>query len=367
LQAVLSTVAGLEQTPVPGLQVPATWHWSSGLHVTGFAPVQIPAWQVSVRVQALPSLQPVLSAVAGLEQTPVPGLQVPATWHWSSGLHVTGFPPVQTPVWQVSVSVQALPSSQPVPFATLTWTQPVDELQLSVVHGLPSSHEIAALEQEPPEQVPAATWHLSVVVHAMPLLATQLPVALQTWHAPQLLTVQQKPSVQLPLLHWSLAEQLAPRSSWLTHDPMGNSWQKLPPEQSPSPAHVVRQPVVPLHMYGAQLEVADVSHEPLAHMPGFWSVDDMLGHEAGAHVVPFGYFWQPPAPSHLPFVPQFGARLSTQMPLGSTVPGATAKHVPACPLTLQAWQEPQLALPQHTLSTQWSVPGHCLSAVHGSP
>jgi hypothetical protein len=27
----------------------------------------------------------------------------------------------------------------------------------------------------------------------------------------------------------------------------------------------------------------------------------------GAHVVPFAYFWQPPAPSHLPFVPQVEA------------------------------------------------------------
>jgi hypothetical protein len=33
-----------------------------------------------------------------------------------------------------------------------------------------------------------------------------------------------------------------------------------------------------------------VSHEPFAHAPGFVSVDEVLGHEAGAHVVPSAYF-----------------------------------------------------------------------------
>jgi len=45
----------------------------------GFAPVQVPVWQVSVCVQALPSLQDEPSAAAGFEQTPLCGLQVPAT------------------------------------------------------------------------------------------------------------------------------------------------------------------------------------------------------------------------------------------------------------------------------------------------
>jgi hypothetical protein len=45
----------------------------------GFPPVQAPAWQVSVRVQALPSLQAVPSVTFGFEQAPVDGLHVPAT------------------------------------------------------------------------------------------------------------------------------------------------------------------------------------------------------------------------------------------------------------------------------------------------
>jgi len=41
-------------------------------------PTQMPASQVSVRVQALPSSQPVPSGREGLLQVPVAGLQVPA-------------------------------------------------------------------------------------------------------------------------------------------------------------------------------------------------------------------------------------------------------------------------------------------------
>jgi hypothetical protein len=45
------------------------------------APLQTPAWQVSVCEQALPSLQVAPSAFAGSEQIPVAGLQVPGSWH----------------------------------------------------------------------------------------------------------------------------------------------------------------------------------------------------------------------------------------------------------------------------------------------
>jgi hypothetical protein len=51
------------------------------VHVTGLEPVHVPAWQVSVWVQLFPSLHAVPSAAAGFEHMPVPGSQVPATWH----------------------------------------------------------------------------------------------------------------------------------------------------------------------------------------------------------------------------------------------------------------------------------------------
>ena len=83
--------------------------------MTGFVPAHLPAWQVSVCVQALPSLQALPSGFAGFEHEPVAGSQVPASWHESAPPQVTGFAPVQTPLWQVSVRVQALPSLHAAP------------------------------------------------------------------------------------------------------------------------------------------------------------------------------------------------------------------------------------------------------------
>jgi hypothetical protein len=101
LHAVPSAFAGFVQAPVDGVHVPAPWHWSVAAQVTGFAPLQTPAWQVSVWVQELPSLHAVPFAAVGFVQAPVLGLHVPATWHWSCAVQVTGFEPVQAPFWQV--------------------------------------------------------------------------------------------------------------------------------------------------------------------------------------------------------------------------------------------------------------------------
>jgi len=92
-------------------------------------------------VQALPSLQAVPSTFAGFVHTPVAGLQMPATWHWSDGAQMTGAPTWHCPApSQVSAPLQALPSLQLVPVGLDVWTQaPVE--QESVVHGLPSSQD----------------------------------------------------------------------------------------------------------------------------------------------------------------------------------------------------------------------------------
>jgi hypothetical protein len=84
--------------------------------MTGFVPVHVPPWQVSVCVQALPSLHAVPFAAGGFEHWPLDGLHVPATWHWSDAVHTTGLVPMQAPDWQVSVWVQASASLQLVPF-----------------------------------------------------------------------------------------------------------------------------------------------------------------------------------------------------------------------------------------------------------
>jgi hypothetical protein len=107
-------------------------------------------------------------------------------------------------------------------------------------------------------------------------------------------------------------------------------------------------------------------HEPAEQVPASVSENAPVMQTCDEQEVPFGYFWQPPAPSHLPFVPQFAARLSTQTPFGSTVPAPSGEHVPAFRPTLQAWHDPQLGLPQQTLSTQW-LERHWLPAVQDVP
>jgi hypothetical protein len=101
------------------------------VQVTGFEPVHVPDWQVSVWVHALPSLQVVPLLATGFEHAPVEVSQVPATWHWSDAVQVMGFEPVHVPDWHVSVCVQALLSLQLVPLlATGLEHAPVDVSQV---------------------------------------------------------------------------------------------------------------------------------------------------------------------------------------------------------------------------------------------
>src|SRR5439155_1732652 len=133
---------------------PAVWHWLAAVHTTGFAPTQAPAWQVSLCVHALASLQLVPLGLAGLLQAPVAGSQVPAVWHWLAAVHTTGFALTQAPAGQVSVCVHALAS----------------------LHGVPLS--LAGLLQPPGagSQLPAV-WHWSAAVHTTRLAPTQAPAA----------------------------------------------------------------------------------------------------------------------------------------------------------------------------------------------
>src|SRR5204862_295728 len=209
LQLVPLGLAGLLQAPDAGLQTPAVWHWLAAVHTTGFAPTQAPAWQASLCVHALASLQLVPLGLAGLLQAPDAGSQVPAVWHWSAAVHTTGFAPTQAPAWQVSVCVQALPSSHGAPLSLAGLLQPPDAglqapavwhwsaavhttglaptqapaAQVSVrVQASPSSHgaplSLAGLLQTPEAglQTPAV-WHWSAAVHTTGLAPTQAPAA----------------------------------------------------------------------------------------------------------------------------------------------------------------------------------------------
>jgi hypothetical protein len=109
-------IVGFEHCPVPASQIPALWQGSLGCaHITGLIPVHNPSRQKSVRVQPLPSLQKVPSVLTGFEHFPVPGSQVPMSWHWSLAVHTTGLLPAHAPAWQVSVCVHAFPSLHRLP------------------------------------------------------------------------------------------------------------------------------------------------------------------------------------------------------------------------------------------------------------
>jgi hypothetical protein len=81
LHCVPSFFGGFEHWPVAGSHTPTSWHWLDAVQTTGFAPWQEPFWQVSVWVQALLSLHALPFDLFGFEQSPVAGSQVPATWH----------------------------------------------------------------------------------------------------------------------------------------------------------------------------------------------------------------------------------------------------------------------------------------------
>jgi len=69
-------------------------------------------------VQPLPSSQPVpLAAFVGVGHVPVDGLHVPATLQVGA-VHVIVGPGAHVPLWQLSFTVQPLPSLQAIPFAT---------------------------------------------------------------------------------------------------------------------------------------------------------------------------------------------------------------------------------------------------------
>ena len=85
--------------------------------------MQTPVWHVSVWVQALPSLHEAPLVAFGFEQVPFAGSHVPATRHWSLAEHRIGFEPVHVPDSQESVCVQALPSLHEVPSGALGFEQ----------------------------------------------------------------------------------------------------------------------------------------------------------------------------------------------------------------------------------------------------
>src|SRR5436305_427623 len=82
----------------------------AGGQTRGTPLLQTPAWQRSPVVHALPSVHDVPSGRGMLVHAPVCGSQTPAAWQASAAAQTTGAPLVQTPASQRSPLVQALPS-----------------------------------------------------------------------------------------------------------------------------------------------------------------------------------------------------------------------------------------------------------------
>ena len=128
-----------------------------------FAPLpQTLAFGQHVPLAHLPPVHAVPLGAFGLEQTPVVGLQVPATWHWSLAVQVTGTG-AQVP-FPLHVAVQRLPlEPHGVPraaFVVPTHWPSASHVEL-VVHGLLSLQVLPTSGEKPqmPAAVQTAFWH----------------------------------------------------------------------------------------------------------------------------------------------------------------------------------------------------------------
>ena len=138
-----------------GLQDPASWQASAPAHWTGLVPMQVPLWQVSSCVHALPSLQAVPAMAGTLTQVPVAASQVPVQ-HGSTEppQPVVAPPALQLPPAQ-NMADTAWPPSQcgAAHWALLSVYSQTKPAQTSSVHGFWSSQALAVpSQQSPPEQ-----------------------------------------------------------------------------------------------------------------------------------------------------------------------------------------------------------------------
>jgi hypothetical protein len=131
----------------------------------------------------------------------------------------------------------------------------------------------------------------------------RLPTSAHEVHVPVQLDVQQTPCWHCPEAHSTPVVHTVP-GVFLAHWPM---MQTLGATQSASAVQDPRQvPFVP-HWYGSQGTAVDAAWHvpvPLHVCGGVYEACEQL---PPTQVVPLAYSRQPPAPSHIPSVPQLGA------------------------------------------------------------
>src|SRR2546426_7123536 len=151
---VLSGSGVPAQTPPWQVSLLVQEFWSSHAAPSSSAglPTQVPFWQVSAAVQKLPSSQ--LVPVNGVTAQLAVPLQV-RVLHWSE-VQVIVVPTHCPPLVQVSLKVQALPSSQLVPVSGVTVQLDVPS-QVRVLHG--SEEQAIAV---PPPAPPSAGVSMAV-------------------------------------------------------------------------------------------------------------------------------------------------------------------------------------------------------------
>src|SRR5881628_3035999 len=187
---------------------------SQGVASVTAIPMHTPLWQVSPVVQALPSSHGVLSGSGVPAQTPP--WQVSLLVQEFSSSHAapssSAALPTQVPFWQVSAAVQGLPSSQLVPVSGVT-VQLAVPLQVSVLHWsevqvmeVPThcpllvqvSLNVQALPSSHAAPVFGVTVQLAVPLQVRVLHVSEVHVTAVLWQTPasQLSMVQAFPSSQ---------------------------------------------------------------------------------------------------------------------------------------------------------------------------
>lgn len=196
-------------------------------------PWQVPLWQLSLWVQASPSLQlpPVLG---GLVQVPVEGWQAPTLWHTSSALQITGFcrwqVPMQTsePLQGLASSLQVLPPQQAWPMPPHWQVLPAPQVRLEP-QAFPEAQQVWP---SPPQAVQRP-------VPAQLYPALQVEPAQHSCADPPQASHVVEPLHALPEAHMLPGQQGIPAEPQLPHRPFWQTWlpsQAVPVAQQGSPA-----------------------------------------------------------------------------------------------------------------------------------
>jgi hypothetical protein len=213
---------------------------------------------------------------------------------------------------------------------------PTPAVQLSVPHTVPEAYFSQAPEPShvpsPPQVIiPSSVHCMSGSWPAGTLV--QVPALDGSAHDLQLpvqAVEQQTPCAQVPELHSTSLPQVAP-TGFLPQLP----WllQVLGAMQSVSSPQVVLHCPFVSHWKGAQVVLVAPAQVPVpSQRPAVMSMPSE--HPGCWQMVPTEYFWQAPAPSHWPVVPQLATPLSLQAPRGFD-PSSAATQVPTAPFAAQ--------------------------------